>query len=395
MNKKDIQHFRKHLKTNSELLSIDHIYSAYVMKESSEVYHEQLISFDLLEEEQKELYLNNFKKLLSGQLDEKMFVLKFQRDVETEQRSEEILYDALTSEDQQSWQAEISLLVDKMFQERHYETDVVVTFIRGNYLKPGNKGYEDRDEAETDILHKHGFIMCTINKTQMPKSELLFDYVEKEFKYNVMIDPVINLKAPLSGFLYPTFTEGVSNVNRVLYGAEKKFKIDDYFVEHVLNAEDTMTAEDDKIVFEEVVNQLAAEQLDTSTLSKMYEEIYQVIEYHDEEEETDPTLDFRDVEEVLKKSGVEVESTEAVRTAFETVAQDSRIELKAANVVPKATSKSIKIKTKVADVAIRPQDLKYVRQVKMDGKLCLMIEVEENTMIEGFEMIPEALFKQD
>ena len=57
--------------------------------------------------------------------------------------------------------------------------------------------------------------------------------------------------------------------------------------------------------------------------------------------------------------------------------------------------KSIKIKTKVADVAIRPQDLKYVRQVKMDGKLCLMIEVEENTMIEGFEMIPEALFKQD
>src|SRR5699024_11802724 len=91
-----------------------------------------------------------------------------------------------------------------------------------------------------------------------------------------MIDTFIKLKAPLSGFLYPTLTEGVSNVNRVLYGAEKKFKIDDYFVEHVLNAEDTMTAEDDKIVFEEVVNQLAAEQLDTSTLSKMYEEIYQV-----------------------------------------------------------------------------------------------------------------------
>src|SRR5699024_12704077 len=109
-----------------------------------------------------------------------------------------------------------------------------------------------------------------------------------------MIDTFIKLKAPLSGFLYPTLTEGVSNVNRVLYGAEKKFKIDDYFVEHELNAEDTMTAEDDKIDLEEVVNQLAAEQIDTSTLSQMYEENYKVREYNDEKEETDPKRDLRE-----------------------------------------------------------------------------------------------------
>lgn len=36
----------------------------------------------------------------------------------------------------------------------------------------------------------------------------------------------------------------------------------------------------------------------------------------------------------------------------------------------------------------------YVRQVELNGKLCLMIEVEENTVIEGFEMVPEALIQK-
>jgi len=52
------------------------------MKESSDIYHQQSLPFELLEEEQKELFMDNFKKVLSGQLDEKLFELKFERDVE-------------------------------------------------------------------------------------------------------------------------------------------------------------------------------------------------------------------------------------------------------------------------------------------------------------------------
>lgn len=393
LNKKDIAHFRRNLKTHNESLVINDMYAVYVMKESSDIYHEESVAFSLLEEEQKELYMENFKKVLGGQLDEKMFIMRFERDVEDS--SQDILYQSLALEDREAWQDQMNRLVEKMFAERHYETDVVVSFIRGNYYRAGNKGHEVRDEAETDVMNAHSFIMCSVNKTQMPKSELLFDYIEKEFKYNMVVDPIINMKTPLSGFLFPIFTEGASDVNRILYGAEKKFKIDDYFVQHVLNAQETMTAEDDKIVFEEVVNQVVGDQMNTSTLSKVYDEILQVIDYHDQEEEEEPRLDYNDVEAVLKKSGLEDVSTEQVKNAFDTVINDTTVELKASNVVPKSSSKSIKIKTKVADVAIKPQDLKYVRQVRVDGKLCLMIEVEENTMIEGFEMIPEALFKND
>lgn len=253
-----------------------------------------------------------------------------------------------------------------------------------------NRKSKEYEEHEQDTTFQNQFILCSVNKTQEPKNELLFDYVEKEFKYDVKVDPIINLKTPITGFLFPCIIDGVSDVNHVLYSTGKANEMDEYFIEEVLNAEGTLTAVEDKIVFEEIVKKVAGNQMSTTTLSNVYEEIHRVIEENEDEEET-PTLDYKDVENVLKISGVENIETEEVETAFQTVIDDKHYEFKANNVLPKYSSKSIKIKTKVADISVSPEDLKYVRQVIVDGKQCLLIEVEENTIIEGFEMIPEKL----
>ncbi|WP_010096313.1 DUF4317 domain-containing protein [Ornithinibacillus scapharcae] len=391
MNKKDIANFRKQFKVNNDLLKIHEIYYVYIMKESSDIYHDQSFPFEMLEKEQKELFMDNFKKVLSGQLDEKLFELKFQQDVEDS--SQLILHQGLLTNDKEEWKENMLKLVEKMLKDKQYEMDIVVTFIRGEYRKPMKARNEEAEESEFDSVFSNAFILGSMNKTLDPKKELLFDYVEKEFKYNIVVDPIINLKAPMSGFLFPCFTNNSSDVNHVLYSAGKKYELDYHFIEEVLNAEETMTAEDDKVVFEEIVKKVAGNQINTSTLSNVYDEIHHMIEENEDEEEI-PKLDYKDVEKVLRSSGVKDVDTEKVETAFKTVIDDETYELKASNVLPKFSSKSIKIKTKVADIAVSPQDLRYVRQVHFDGKLCLMIEVEENTMIEGFEMIPESLFKK-
>ncbi|WP_269410221.1 DUF4317 domain-containing protein [Lentibacillus daqui] len=390
MNKKDIANIRKQFKINNDLLNIHEIFHVYILKESSEIYHHQSSPFELLEQEQQELFMDNFKKVLSGQLDEKLFELKFQRNVEN--NSQLILHQGLLSNDTEEWKSHMLRLVEKMLKDKQYDMDIVITFIRGEYMKPMKRRNEEAEESERDKVYSHSFILCSMNKTQDPKKELLFDYVEKEFKYNFVVDPIINLKAPISGFLFPCFTDNAADVNHILYSTGKKYEPDYHFMEEVLNAEEIMTAAEDKIVFEEVVRKVAGDQINTSTLSNVYEEIHHVLE--ENEEEDAPKLDYKDVEKVLKSSGVEDVDTEKVETAFKTVIDDEKYELKANNIIPKYNSKSIKIKTKAADISISPQDLRYVRQVKLDGKLCLMIEVEENTVIEGFEMIPEALFEK-
>ncbi|MUK90348.1 DUF4317 family protein [Ornithinibacillus sp. L9] len=393
MNKKDIANIRKQFKVNNDLLKIHDIFNVYIMKESSEIYHHQNVPFELLEDEQKDLFMANFKKVLSGQMDEKLFELKFQRDVEDS--SQLILHQGLLSNDTEEWNGHMLRLVEKMLKDKQYEMDIVVTFIRGEYMKPMKRGNEEAEESGRDAVYSNPFILCSMNKTQDPKKELLFDYVEKEFKYNFVVDPVINLKAPTSGFLFPCFTDNAADVNHVLYSAGKAYELDYHFIEEVLNAEETMTAADDKVVFEEIVKKVTGDQINTSTLSNVYDEIHRVIEESEENEEEEiPKLDYKDVEKVLKSSGVADVDTEKVEDAFKTVIDDEKYEFKASSVIPKYNSKSIKIKTKVADIKVSPQDLRYVRQIHFDGKLSLMIELEENTMIEGFEMIPEALFQK-
>lgn len=391
MDKNDIANIRKQFKVDNDSLKIHEIFNVYIMKESSDIYHHQSSPFEMLESDQQELFMDNFKKVLSGQLDEKLFELKFQHDVEN--NSQFILHQGLLSNDTEEWKGHMLKLVEKMFKDKQYELDIVVTFIRGEYMKPMKNRSDETEESERDTVYSHPFILCSMNKTLDPKKELLFDYVEKEFKYNIVVDPIINLKAPISGFLFPSITDNASDVNHVLYSTGKKNELNYHFVEEVLNAEEIMTAAQDKLVFEEIVKNVAGDQkINTSTLSNVYEEIHRVGE--ENEEDDIPKLDYKDVEKILTSSGVEDVNTEKVESAFKTVIDDEKYEFKANNIVPKYNSKSIKIETKIANIAISPQDLRHIRQVHFNGKRFLMMEVEENTVIEGFEMIPEAIFQK-
>lgn len=387
MNKKDIAAIRRQLKPENDLLTIKDIFNVYILKESSEIYHHQHQPFEMLEDEQKELFLGNFKKVLTGNLDEKLFELKFQQNVENS--SQLILHRGLLTDDTEQWKQDMLEIVNKMLADRQYEMDIVVTFMRAEFYKPVKATNEETEENSRDAVYSHKLILCSVNKTEDPRKELQFDYIEKMFTYNIVVNPVINLKAPLSGFLFPTVTDNAQDVNRVLYSCSKANEPDEHFIEEVLNAEETYTAKDDKAVFEEVVRDVMEDRLDTSTLASVYEEINDLIENHEEEEPA--KLDARDIGHVLKSSGVENIEQERIQEALKLYTDDEHFQVKAQNIVPKYSSKSIKINTKVANISVSPQDLRHVRQVVFDGKRYLMIEVEEDAIIDGFKVIPEAL----
>src|SRR5699024_4202239 len=124
---------RKQFKLHNDLLTISDIFNVYITKESSNIYHQQSTSFDLLEDEQKELFMTNFKKVLSGQLDRKLFELKFDRDAAD--NSQFILHHGLLGDDREKLTEQMLLLVEKMQRDKQYEMDIVITFIRGEYLK--------------------------------------------------------------------------------------------------------------------------------------------------------------------------------------------------------------------------------------------------------------------
>ncbi|MCM3638751.1 DUF4317 domain-containing protein [Sporosarcina luteola] len=394
MNKKAIADFRKRFKLDTDLLRIIDIYNVYIRQESNEIYHEVSQPFALLDREQQELFLSNFKKVLGGKLDAKLFEVKFRSQMEEEaDHTQQVLYAGLQSDNVEEWKAEMQKIAQKMIQDTQYEKDIVVTFIRGNYYRPTKRHSEEAEVADRDEVYKNPFILCSMNQTDLPKQSLVFDFNEKIFKSRITLDPVINLTSPIGGFLFPCFTDNAADVNHVLYAAGKVNKPNFHFIENVLDGEEIMTAEEDKVVFEEIVKSVVGDEMNTRTIASVYDEIQRMMEVDDEDEEDEsiPTLDTKEVTRVLKASGVEDVDTEKVEMAFRKVIDDDKYEMKASHIVPSYTSKSIKIQTKVANIAISPQDLRFVRQVEVNGKTCILIEVEEDTMIEGFTLLSEEL----
>lgn len=388
MKKKEVAHIRKQFKLDHDLLNIYDILNVYIMKESNEIYHWERQPFGLLDREKQELHMGNFKKLLTGELDQKLFELKFQEDAE--EPTKVLLHQALVTGDPDQWQELMLLLVERMMEDTKFERDTVITFVRGQYYLPTKARNEEAEESEKDEVFAHPFILCSVNSTEQQKKTLLFDYVEREFKFNVMVDAVIKLSSPQQGFFYPSVTDNYSDVNRVLYCTGKANEPNQHFIEQVLNAERSVTAQEERAIFEDIVKEVAGEELDASTLANVYEEIQRVIENNEDEEEP-PTLDYTDVERMLTVSGVENVTTEKVERAFQTIVDDKNYELKANSVIPKFTTKSIKIDTKIATISVSPQDLKHVKQVNFQGRRCLLIEVDEDVVIEGFTLSTETI----
>ena len=79
-------------------MKIREIFNVYVKKESGEIYHQVSQPFQMLEQEAQELFLTNFKKVLTGNLDTKLFELKFKQDVEDS--TQRILFEGLQGHQQ-------------------------------------------------------------------------------------------------------------------------------------------------------------------------------------------------------------------------------------------------------------------------------------------------------
>lgn len=171
-----------------------------------------------------------------------------------------------------------------------------------------------------------------------------------------------------------------------MYYTGKVNQPDYQFIEEVLNCEEILTAQDDKAIFEHILKEVVGEKVDAEVISNVYEELDRIIVENEESEEMEesapPTIDSKDIEKILTVSGVENVSTQIVEHAIKSVLDDEKHEFKANSLVPK----TIKIETKVADLTIKPKDLRNMKYIMFEGKRCLLLEIDDDVIVEGFKL---------
>jgi hypothetical protein len=397
MNKKDLADIRKEFKLGSYALNIKEVYSVYLKKDNGEIIIKELNHFEMMNTEKAELYIENFKKVVTGTIDSKVFELNFKTSNTIEQLAEgsgkedtkttqRILHKALSNKE--SIAAAADGIVDKISKNYTYDTDIVINFMQAEYYKGNKKTSAEAEESIDDYVHGVEFILCSINKVDVPKKVLEFDYSEMKFKPNSALDMVINLKNPLDGFMFPSFSSQYADVNKAIYYSSKAKQINASFVEEVLGCDIKPTAIEEKENFNAILSAVIGDSIKTDTMQEIYEKINEKLEQEEKDEEEEPTVNMKDIEGVLADSGIE-ENIEAVKSAFDEIC-GSDYKFKVKNILPDFKSKSIKIGNENTNITITPRDLSAVKQIiDKKGRKCLIIELNEDVEINGFKLKTE------
>ena len=391
MNKKELTNIRKEFKLDSGMMKIQEIYSVYLKKDNVQIDYEPIIHsefdfFDRMDMDKKELFLGNFKKVLTGAIDTKIFELDFQN-IEDENNTQQILGNALKSSNKDEIQDSLNELIKKITANYKYETDVVVNFIKAEYWLGSSHRNMDADESIDDAVQAFNFILSSVNKIDIPKRTLKYDYADKEFKANSALDSVINLNSPLEGFMFPSLNNGYSDINKILYYASKPKELNAAFIEKVLNCDFKFTAEDEKNCFGDILKSIIGDKIKPELMQDIYVNIHELSEQAEDNES--PTLGIVDIRNILNNCGAEIICD--IDTVFEETC-GIKYDFKINNIVPEFNSKSIKITSEMANITLTPKDLNSIKQVKnKDGRRCLLIEIDEDIVIEGFTLETEEI----
>ena len=381
MDKNDLVKLRKEFRAGNDGLKLKEICSVYIKKDSAQILGVETEYFEQMDELKQEFYMKGFKKLITGQLDSKIFELSFADNKLGENPEQKALFDALHSD----FKEQIGHIVQKiMANSESYESDYMISFTRGEFWIPAKNEVGQDDVAKNDVVNAFEFMMGTVNLVAIPKRALMFDFEEKNFRVDIPMNVYINALSPEEGFVFPSMTDGYTDTNKVIYYTKKDNRPSEAFIHHVLNCEVIPTAQDDKERFLTIIKDVAGNQVESGVIANVYEQINEYITDANKDSEI-PTLGVKAIEQILVKSGIE--DTRKLESAFLDNTEKANYEFKATNLLP--SSNVIEIKSNVAQIRIRQEELKRIKQVRKNGRQYLLIEIDDPAILEGFELSTE------
>lgn len=387
MKKNDVSSIRKEFKLDNPKLKLGEVVSIYVKGDIKQIIGFEKEYFDRMETGKQELYIRNFKKLLTGQLDSKLFDLEFSDNKLGQNLTQKALIDTLQSTNFIEQAEEIAL---KVINHCDYQSDFMISFIRGEVFKPIRKESGEDESGLDGEVFSFKFFMACVNPVTIPKTALKFDFEGKAFKADIPMDIIINLTSPLDGFMFPSWNDNSADVNCVVYYSNKANTPNLDFLEKVLESDLHSTAQTEKAQFLEIVQEVAGKEIEPKKIANIYESVNYILTRNEEEESSEiASVGLKDMEKILQVSGVE--TTQSLETAFLKITGTDKYEFKASNIVPNFSGKSIKIENNTVSISVSPQNLKNIKQVKKDGKRYLLIEIDETANLEGFELSTEAI----
>ena len=329
--------------------------------------------FLVLPEDEQHKYFDLIKKGLSGRPGKNLVNLEFNKEAGKTVHNRDTLMELLDSE------LKDETLLEKYFESIKTSYDYVdnyyIMVLYGIYDVPGQTTDGIGIDDASDVVYK--FNLTLICPMKPSKAGLIYNPVDNSLENamrNMMVEP------PMHGFLFPAFNDRATDIHSVLYYTKKPSELNDGLLDDVLGCVVPATAGQQNEMF---IN--AIEAVDEMTFDKakaIYSNIRErEIELKDAPEEN--VVDKNDTARILEESGFEEEEIATFKKNF-----DEQTEVNGKVLLSNVFegSNKLKIKSGKTEVSLPMEFTDYVEVRKIDGKNCIVIEINDELMVNGVKV---------
>lgn len=331
-------------------------------------------AFLSLPEEEIFKYFELLRKNLSGSLGKNLLNLEFSlaseeaggcHDFLMRLRESKLKDDALLEE-----------FYDRIIENYEFVGNYLILLIHDAYDVPGKTTDGLTMEDASDTVFE--YIMCCICPVALSKPGLSYNAEINEFHDRIR-DWVVNM--PETGFLFPSFNDRCTDIHSTLYYNKNSEEPHGEFVEGILGCTLPLSAGGQKETFQFIIEETLGEDCEYEVVKNIHENLAEMIEEHKEVPEP-LMLDKHEVKNLLEKSGVEEEKLENFDKLYDAAAGEDT-SLMVSNV---ANTRTFEVKTPDVVVKVNPDRADLVNTMTVDGKRCLVIEINDHVEVNGINV---------
>ena len=331
-----------------------------------------------LPEEEKHKYFDIFKKTLSGTPGKNLVDMKFNVDAYADEGARTFLMNLRDSglKDDRL----LNEFYDRIINNYSYVGNYLILLINQVYDIPAvTTDNIEMDDASDEV---YSYILCSICHVNLSKSGLGYDEEDNNFhdkKQNHMVD------VPDVGFLFPAFNKRSADEDMTLLYTKDVSEFEDGLIDCLLDCAVPLPAKQQKETFTSLVNEALGEEADLEIVKNIHENLEQIIEEKKQESPAPVMLDKTEMKDLLEKSGIKEEKLENFEEHFEMAAGEHG-KLVASNV---SSGKKFEVKTPDVVIKINSDKTDIVSTQVIDGRQCLVIQIDERLEVNGISVNPD------
>lgn len=374
MNKKEVSEIKKLFTPAS--CAITRICGCYVDAEK-EKRTELKEAFLSLPEEEAFKYFNIFRGAMTGTLGKNLINMEFPLHTEAAGGTQEFLLRLRDSELKDD--ALLEEFYDKVIDNYDYGENYYIILIHCAYDIPAKS--TDGNEMFDASDYVYSFIQCTVCPVRLTKPGLSYqpptNTIENSTR-NWMVG------SPDLGFLFPAFNDRNTDLHSLLYYSKNPEKLSVQLIDEVLGCTIPLSAKSQKETFRSIVEETLGENCDFENVKNIHESLNEMLEEHRDNPEP-LILDKHQVKRLLENNGADPDKLRELDTIYPTDEKSRETSFVVTNVV---STRGFEIKTPDVSIKVAP-DKAYLVQTKMvEGRACIVIEVNENVEINGITVKP-------